>query len=275
MSIFESIAAFFSGISPAETIDIIVNSGSMILALIAIFASFRVAHTQNQVALFNIRYDAWFELRHILDFAARLRSQKGAITQANMNTWRKFITDVFNAEFSTSLHACTDEGITQAQRTTALVEMRSDIRDIEKVVKANQFATENVDGTAVDQLLDALRDFMSATITGNKTVEAFTQRYESFCALAEAFESRHFDRTFRSTQLYHEWWFMRAFRAAWQQVKRAMRWLGGQCCRLCKGIAALPGRIGRGLTALWRKRPRRLPRKPASGKTPPTDTPAD
>lgn len=267
MDLFNQLLGSLSGIEPAEMLDILVNSGSMILALIAIFASFRVAHTQNQVALFNIRYDAWFELRHVLDFAAKLREElnQRKYDKEKFTMWREYTTNLFNAEFSASLHPCLESS--KDQQTTARVETYCCVREIEKTIKANQFATASVDGKAVDQLLDALRDFMSDTVTGRCTKEAFGAVMEEFCKKCEAFEEKHFNRTFHSAQLYHEWLPVRLAKWLWLHIRNAAIWLaariskvfkriGNSCRRICKGA-------GRTCTAVFAFLGKKRSRKPA------------
>lgn len=177
--------------------DILLNLASLFLAIAAIVASFVVAGTQNRIALFNIRYDAYFELNCLLDFAQHLRENPPIMSKVPQPGRLQMELAAFNAEFAADLRLAIDK--TQEDQAVAQVQMLMVVRSIEKTVKASQFATKDLNERELEVLMNALRRYLTQVIIGGMDYNASR---DNFIASCDTFKDKHFSRAIAKTRLY-------------------------------------------------------------------------
>lgn len=165
------VAAAVRALGTRDVFDYIAMFAPLVLSVVAIGISISTARKQNQIALFNMRYDAIVDMRKMIVFAARIKGAPSA----------KLIKIMYDGMFDTRVFDADDvDAITQVLSTTSVMEKSTLVKAL---VSDNEFSE-------IQHLTYSLQELMLRVVHEDD----FSKEKEAYCASCEAFYNGTYKR---------------------------------------------------------------------------------
>ena len=149
-----------------DWVEIALAGSSFIVSIVAIWISLRIAHKQNKIALFNLRYEALHSLALLKAFIASIATVEN-VQDARTNFKINFCANVdFNGD-----------------KITALQQVYVEIRKIEKSISITNLVFPEAVNEPIQQILVMLSDYLNNLVYD----KIDTEKRDALCLYFQAF----------------------------------------------------------------------------------------